>query len=742
MSTECETEEVSDLPTEGTNNSSRCSRRSFAGPMKKLMKRLSGMPPETGPPKTPRLEPVPKKRVSFQGWRHRRSTNRVKNDNSASRVMPPPTSAGLIRQSLLPNMQLPRHSITTAPPRRRAPLRAAPIAEPEEVKLSKEKKPRTISSAARRFSAITTKSKKSGLERKRVTEFMCAPSTNSGRRFSCGSAMSELDDISNVSPPRESPFGGPLRRSETVYLPPTDINGRIRNFSNTASSSGSAGLFSRDSQRRTPVSVFSDGNRTPTPSLPPQPLESQNTGLSYDEQIANAKKWSERLQASLSRAGRRKVIRAGKTLFNKSPAKGIEYLINKGIISDHPGAIASLLTTEDLSRQAIGEYLGRLSDPLAVKVTKEFVSRLDLRGLEVDEALRKLLAYVHPEGESQKIEFLLQTLKDAYIEQNREKVAVDFRDLETIAVLAYSVMMLHTGFYNPNVRRHARPMTREEFVSNNRGIDDEHDVPLEILEGIYKRVTASEFKSLPDLTDRLREVDQIFTGPLKPEKFVERHRRFVAWTVAYDVIDVTGRRPFISRTSSQLRGIFIFNDLLVIAKPLGWFRSNAVDELFGYMTPSQFPGDLAGGSRRLRSLDRLVGRMASPGPSITSPLGSESNAGTPVPRPKHDRSHSDGLNGIWSTAAPVSRLFYIRQIIPLHNVQVLVFESEHYKFGVQLRDDKSVLINLNLANGQIRNQFIDCLYGSMEETKELIQINAEKRISPIASSDIIRQTYF
>ncbi len=43
-----------------------------------------------------------------------------------------------------------------------------------------------------------------------------------------------------------------------------------------------------------------------------------------------------------------------------------------------------------------------------------------------------------------------------------------------------------------------------------------------------------------------------------------------------------------------------------------------------------------------------------------------------------------------------------------------------YKFGVQLRDEENVLINLNLPNGEIRLKFMDWLHDSIEETKELL----------------------
>ncbi len=55
--------------------------------------------------------------------------------------------------------------------------------------------------------------------------------------------------------------------------------------------------------------------------------------------------------------------------FSRSPQKGIKYLIENGAIPGHAFGIAEfLLDADELSRQAIGEYFGRLSDPCAMNV--------------------------------------------------------------------------------------------------------------------------------------------------------------------------------------------------------------------------------------------------------------------------------------------------------------------------------------------------------------------------------------
>ncbi len=50
-----------------------------------------------------------------------------------------------------------------------------------------------------------------------------------------------------------------------------------------------------------------------------------------------------------------------------------------------------------------------------------------------------------------------------------------------------------------------------------------------------------------------------------------------------------------------------------------------------------------------------------------------------------------------------------------------------YTSGVQLRENnnnKDVLMNLSLPNDEIRYQFLEWLYGSIEETKEVARSSA------------------
>ena len=60
-----------------------------------------------------------------------------------------------------------------------------------------------------------------------------------------------------------------------------------------------------------------------------------------------------------------------------------------------------------------------------------------------------------------------------------------FSDETAAYVTAFSAMLLNTDLHNPNVRR---KMTLEQFVSNNRGINNGKNLPDEMLQAVVKVV--------------------------------------------------------------------------------------------------------------------------------------------------------------------------------------------------------------------------------------------------------------
>lgn len=63
--------------------------------------------------------------------------------------------------------------------------------------------------------------------------------------------------------------------------------------------------------------------------------------------------------------------------------------------------------------------------------------------------------------------------------------------LDTAYVLAYSIILLNTDAHNPQVKRR---MTLQDFVKNNRGINDGADLPEELLSSIYDEIVSNEIR--------------------------------------------------------------------------------------------------------------------------------------------------------------------------------------------------------------------------------------------------------
>ena len=90
----------------------------------------------------------------------------------------------------------------------------------------------------------------------------------------------------------------------------------------------------------------------------------------------------------------------------------------------------------------------------------------------------------------------MQAFQEEYCVQNPALVKATFRDRDTITVLCYAIIMLHTDYHNPNINRNRNStrMTCDQFVRNLRGVDKGEDIDGTILTAIYQRTIIEEFK--------------------------------------------------------------------------------------------------------------------------------------------------------------------------------------------------------------------------------------------------------
>ncbi|UNI20431.1 guanine nucleotide exchange protein for ADP-robosylation factor [Purpureocillium takamizusanense] len=172
--------------------------------------------------------------------------------------------------------------------------------------------------------------------------------------------------------------------------------------------------------------------------------------------------------------------------FNFKPKRGIKLLLRDGFIaSEEPAEIASFLLKEDkLDKAQIGEFLGE-GDPQNIDIMHAFVDSMDFTKKRFVDALRQFLQSFRLPGEAQKIDRFMLKFAERYVLGNPNA----FANADTAYVLAYSVIMLNTDQHSSKI---AKRMSKEEFIKNNRGINDNADLPDEYLIGIYEEIANNE----------------------------------------------------------------------------------------------------------------------------------------------------------------------------------------------------------------------------------------------------------
>uniref|UniRef100_A0A3B4VQX3 IQ motif and Sec7 domain ArfGEF 2 n=1 Tax=Seriola dumerili TaxID=41447 RepID=A0A3B4VQX3_SERDU len=252
----------------------------------------------------------------------------------------------------------------------------------------------------------------------------------------------------------------------------------------------------------------------------------------------------------------RRQYRIGLNLFNKKPEKGIQYLIERGFVSDTPVGIARfILERKGLSRQMIGEFLGNRQKQFNKDVLDCVVDEMDFSGMDLDDALRKFQAQIKVQGEAQKVERLIEAFSQRYCVCNPTLVR-QFQNPDTIFILAFAIILLNTDMYSPNVKAE-RKMKLEDFIKNLRGVDNGQDIPRDLLVGIYQRIQKWELRTNDDHVSQVQAVERVIVGK-KPVNGVE----LVCCCQLYEVPDPN--RP--QRTGVHQREVFLFNDLLVVTK--------------------------------------------------------------------------------------------------------------------------------------------------------------------------------
>ncbi|EMP26952.1 Lysine-specific demethylase 5C [Chelonia mydas] len=246
-------------------------------------------------------------------------------------------------------------------------------------------------------------------------------------------------------------------------------------------------------------------------------------------------------------------------LKEKKPEKGIQYLIERGFLSDTPVGVAHfILERKGLSRQMIGEFLGNRQKQFNRDVLDCVVDEMDFSNMDLDDALRKFQSHIRVQGEAQKVERLIEAFSQRYCVCNAPLVR-QFRNPDTIFILAFAIILLNTDMYSPSVKPE-RKMKLDDFIKNLRGVDNGQDIPRDLLVGIYQRIQSRELRTSDDHVSQVQTVERMIVGK-KPVLSLP-HRRLVCCCQLYEVPDPN--RP--QQLGLHQREVFLFNDLLVVTK--------------------------------------------------------------------------------------------------------------------------------------------------------------------------------
>ena len=184
---------------------------------------------------------------------------------------------------------------------------------------------------------------------------------------------------------------------------------------------------------------------------------------------------------------RKMILMEGIKRFNYNTKRGIDFLIQQGFIpSREPVHIARfLLYTDGLNKAQIGEYLGE-GDAENIAIMHAFADLINFERMSFSEALRKYLHAFRLPGESQKIDRFMLKFAERFMSGNPKA----FANADTAYVLAYSVILLNTDQHSVKIK--GKRMTIDDFIKNNRGINDGQDLPTEYLTGIYDEIASNE----------------------------------------------------------------------------------------------------------------------------------------------------------------------------------------------------------------------------------------------------------
>uniref|UniRef100_A0A8C6HF63 Cytohesin 1 n=1 Tax=Mus spicilegus TaxID=10103 RepID=A0A8C6HF63_MUSSI len=250
---------------------------------------------------------------------------------------------------------------------------------------------------------------------------------------------------------------------------------------------------------------------------------------------------------------RNKQVAMGRKKFNMDPKKGIQFLIENGLLKNTCEDIAQFLYKgEGLNKTAIGDYLGE-RDEFSIQVLHAFVELHEFTDLNLVQALRQFLWSFRLPGEAQKIDRMMEAFAQRYCQCNTGV----FQSTDTCYVLSFAIIMLNTSLHNPNVKD--KP-TVERFIAMNRGINDGGDLPEELLRNLYESIKNEPFK-IPE--DDGNDLTHTFFNPDREGWLLKLGGRVKTWKRRWFILTDNCLYYFEYTTDKEPRGIIPLENLSI-----------------------------------------------------------------------------------------------------------------------------------------------------------------------------------
>ncbi|KAM7533255.1 hypothetical protein Aperf_G00000123588 [Anoplocephala perfoliata] len=179
---------------------------------------------------------------------------------------------------------------------------------------------------------------------------------------------------------------------------------------------------------------------------------------------------------------------------------GLEFLFENHIIDRNPAAVAKFFVDEkkNLSKAAIGTYLGEISKEFNMQVLEEYLKLHSFAGLDFLPAMRTFLFNFQLPGESQKIDKILQSFAFEYVQQNPSA----FHTSQEAYVLAYAAILLNTTLHNTNAKsQNFRLADEKTFIETMLDYDKDTHLSEEMIRSVYQGIKSKPIQLAEECTE-------------------------------------------------------------------------------------------------------------------------------------------------------------------------------------------------------------------------------------------------